>query len=213
MHRNSLSFYFVMGSVNCAANPVNVLKDALSEGVTMFQLREKGDGCLQGADTEKLAREMQAICWKHQVPFIINDDIELAIKIDADGVHIGQEDGNPAWIKKRIGDKILGISAHSVSEAVSAIEAGADYLGVGPMFATSTKSDTRPVSGPALINEMRQHGIDHPLVGIGGINPDNAFEVLRAGADGVAVISCISNAAEPREAAVRMKTVLTKAGR
>ncbi|WP_421385444.1 thiamine phosphate synthase [Bacillus salacetis] len=200
-----------MGSVNCATDPLKVVQDALSEGVTMLQFREKGSGCLQGAHAEKLARDLQSVCAEYNVPFIINDDIELALKIDADGVHIGQEDGEPAMVRKRIGNKILGVSAHSVSEAAAAIDAGADYLGVGPMFPTSTKSDTRPVSGPALIQKMRQLGIDHPLVGIGGITPDNAIEVLRAGADGVAVISCISSSPDPGAAAERMKNVLLEA--
>lgn len=211
MRKESLSFYLVMGSANCTEAPRKVLKAALSQGMTMFQFREKGDGCLQGTDAEILARELQALCGEHSVPFIINDDIDLALTIDADGVHIGQEDGNPADIRKRIGSKILGMSAHTVAEARTAIEAGADYLGVGPMFPTSTKTDTRPIIGHSLIEEMRDGGIDHPIVGIGGINLDNAAAVLNAGADGVAVISCISRHPDPEAASARMKVEVAAA--
>jgi thiamine-phosphate pyrophosphorylase len=177
----------------------------------MFQFREKGEGCLQGADAEKLAMELQAVCRESDVPFIINDDIDLALKINADGVHIGQEDDDPVLVRKRIGNKILGVSAHSVSEAAAAIEAGADYLGVGPMFPTSTKPDTRPLRGPSLIKRIRQHGFNQPLVGIGGINPNNAAQVIKSGADGVAVISCISMAPEPKAAAAKMREEILKA--
>jgi thiamine-phosphate pyrophosphorylase len=211
MLRESLSFYLVMGSVNCTLDPIQVLRDSLSEGVSLFQFREKGLGCLQGEEAEKRAIEMQAICREYNVPFIINDDIDLAIKINADGVHIGQEDGDPSVVKKLIGDRILGISAHSVPEALAAIDAGADYLGVGPMYATSTKLDTRPVSGPHLISEMRREGIQHPIAGIGGITAENVSNVIKAGADGVAVISCISRAPEPKAAAAKMKAEIHRA--
>ncbi|RIW38535.1 thiamine phosphate synthase [Bacillus salacetis] len=202
-----------MGSRNCTAsgNPVKVLKDALSQGASIFQFREKGQGCLEGEGSERMAIKLQAVCREYNVPFIINDDVELALKINADGVHIGQEDGDPSLVRNRIGDKILGVSTHSVTEAAAAIEAGADYLGVGPMFATTTKPDTRTVSGPELISEMRRQGIQHPIVGIGGINEANAPDVIQAGADGVAVISCISSVHDPRTAASRMKAALDKA--
>ncbi|WP_456271118.1 thiamine phosphate synthase [Bacillus sp. AK031] len=205
--KESLSIYFIMGSVNCSGDPKSVLLDAISNGVTMFQFREKGEGCLQGEKSIRLAKELQAICRDHAVPFIINDDIELALLLDADGVHIGQEDDHPHQVRKRIGDKILGISAHDPEEARSAIEAGADYLGVGPMFQTTTKSNTRPVSGPGVIKQMRTEGIHHPLVGIGGITHRNAAQVLQAGADGIAVISEISNSPSPKDAAARLKAI------
>jgi thiamine-phosphate pyrophosphorylase len=208
--KESLSLYFIMGSVNCSGDPKSVLLDAISTGVTMFQFREKGEGCLQGEEAVQLAKELREICRNNEIPFIVNDNVELAMLIDADGVHIGQEDRPPHQVRKRIGDKILGISAHNPGEARNAIEAGADYLGVGPMFQTTTKTNTRPVSGPAVINQMRREGIHHPLVGIGGITHMNAEQVLEAGADGIAVISEISKSPSPKDAAARLKAIVEK---
>jgi thiamine-phosphate pyrophosphorylase len=208
--KEALSLYFIMGSVNCSGDPKSVLLEAISEGVTMFQLREKGEKCLQGEEAVKLAKELQAICRNHEVPFIINDNIELALLIDADGVHIGQEDEYPREVRERIGNKILGISAHTPEEARNAIEAGADYLGVGPMFQTTTKTNTRPVRGPAVIKQIRKEGIHHPLVGIGGITHKNAELVLEAGADGIAVISEISKSPSPKSAAARLNSIVER---
>ncbi|OXS60170.1 thiamine-phosphate diphosphorylase [Bacillus sp. V-88] len=190
--RDSLKLYFVMGSQNCERSPVDVLEEALSGGVTMFQFREKGTRCLEGKPMMELALELQHVCQKYRVPFIINDDVELALKMGADGVHIGQEDESIGAVRKKLGDKILGISAHNVREAQLALESGADYLGVGPMFQTTTKNDCRPVQGPKVIESMRKTGIHLPVVGIGGIHSGNVHKVMEAGSDGVAVISAIS---------------------
>jgi thiamine-phosphate pyrophosphorylase len=203
--RYSLKVYLVMGSTNCIQNPTEVLEEALINGVTMFQFREKGIGCLQAKDKLILAKEWQSLCKKYRVPFIVNDDIDLAILLDADGVHIGQEDGNIEVIRKLIGNKILGVSAHNVEEANYAVKCGADYLGVGPMFPTNTKPDIREVQGPSVIQAIRKSGITIPLVGIGGISSSNLYEVLQAGADGVAVISTISN--NPKNASTLSKMV------
>ncbi|TYS79891.1 thiamine phosphate synthase [Rossellomorea aquimaris] len=209
--RDSLSCYFVMGSTNCTDDPRKVLRDALSSGVTMFQFREKGENCLTGTEAVNLAADLHAICKEHKVPYIVNDNIDLALEIEADGVHIGQEDGDAEEIRKRMGSKILGISAHSLTEANAAIKAGADYLGVGPMYPTMTKNDTRPVSGPILIEELKTYGIQLPIVGIGGINANNAAEVLHAGADGVAVISCLSSSRDPKSSVRNLITVIQEA--
>ncbi|WP_240338499.1 thiamine phosphate synthase [Peribacillus alkalitolerans] len=194
-----------MGSTNCIQNPTEVLKEALNNGVTMVQFREKGIGCLQGDDKLNLAKEWQSLCKKYRVPFIVNDDIELALSIEADGVHIGQEDGNMDGIRKLIGNKFLGVSAHNVEEAQNAVKCGADYLGIGPMFLTHTKPDIREVQGPTVIQSIRASGITIPLVGIGGISTTNFSEVLHAGADGVAVISAIST--NPKNASTLSKMV------
>jgi thiamine-phosphate pyrophosphorylase len=190
--RECLQLYFVMGSHNCEKNPARVLEEALSGGVTMFQFREKGIHSLKGKSRVELARELQQLCHKHSVPFIINDDVDLALSLNADGVHIGQEDESIEMVRKKIGDKILGVSTHDVREAQLAFESGADYLGVGPMFHTDTKNDCRVVQGPKVIELIRAAGISLPLVGIGGIHAGNVKEVIKAGADGVAVISTIS---------------------
>jgi thiamine-phosphate pyrophosphorylase len=184
--------YFVMGSQNCERSPARVLEEALSGGVTMFQFREKGIHCLKGQHMMELALELQYVCQKYSVPFIINDDVDLALSLGADGVHIGQEDESVGMVREKLGDKILGVSAHNVREAQLALESGADYLGVGPMFQTTTKNDCRPVQGPRLIESIRKTGIRLPMVGIGGIHPGNVHKVIEAGSDGVAVISAIS---------------------
>ncbi len=190
--RKWLQLYFVMGSVNSKMNPAHVLEKALLGGVTMFQFREKGIHCLNGESKVELARELQRLCQLHGVPFIVNDDVELALLLNADGVHIGQEDDTVDMVRKKIGHRILGVSAHDVREAKIALESGADYLGVGPMFPTKTKTDCRNVQGPRVIKSIRDIGIGSPLVGIGGIHSGNAHEVLEAGADGIAVVSAIS---------------------
>ncbi|WCK54925.1 thiamine phosphate synthase [Aneurinibacillus sp. Ricciae_BoGa-3] len=203
--RRYLKVYFIMGSINCRKNPLEVLQEAIDGGITLFQFREKGKGSLVGEDKLRLAKQLQEICRKNTVPFIVNDDIDLAIELDADGVHIGQEDEPAENVRKRIGShKIVGVSAHTLEEAQKAIEDGADYLGLGPIFATQTKEDVKAVQGTRLIKLLRQNGMNIPIVGIGGINPDNAQEVMTAGADGVSVITAISHAPSIKDAAARL---------
>lgn len=134
-----LSVYFIMGSNNCTKEPLQVLRDALEGGITIFQFREKGEGALTGEERICFAKELQAICKEYGVPFIVNDDVELAIELDADGVHVGQDDEGITSVREKMGDKIVGVSTHTIEEAHWAIENGADYLGVGPIFPTSTK--------------------------------------------------------------------------
>ena len=198
----ALKVYFIMGSPNCLKEPVEVLKEAIAGGVTIFQFREKGKGALTGTEKYELARRLQSICNEHQIPFIVNDDIELAIELDADGVHIGQEDEPVKVVRERIGDsKILGVSVHTPEEAETALNDGADYFGIGPIYPTSSKDDAKPVRGTELIEILRQQGYTIPMVGIGGITSENAAAVVKAGADGVSVITAISHADSPLEAA------------
>lgn len=196
--KDLLSLYFVMGSPNCKHNPRQVLREAIKGGITLFQFREKGIECLDDSDRFELAKDLQVICREFGVPFIVNDDVELAIDLDADGVHIGQEDRSIEDVRKRIGNKILGVSAHSIEEAKISIEKGADYLGVGPMYVTTTKLDVRKVQGPQLIRKMREASITIPIVGIGGITQSTVTEVIDNGADGVAIISAISQSNFPK---------------
>ncbi|NSL50622.1 thiamine phosphate synthase [Calidifontibacillus erzurumensis] len=202
--KESLKLYFVMGSVNCLKDPATVLQEAIAGGITLFQFREKGNGAKTGYEKISLAKKLQAICKQHDIPFIVNDDIDLALQIDADGVHIGQEDEDPLKVRKKIGSKILGISAHNLEEAQKAIEHGADYLGVGPMYFTSTKTDIREVKGPEVIKIIRMNDIQIPIVGIGGIKQNLARNVIKAGADGVAIISAISQSPDPKLAAKQL---------
>ncbi|MCM3726967.1 thiamine phosphate synthase [Neobacillus cucumis] len=202
----ALKVYFIMGSPNCLKDPADVLKEAIAGGVTIFQFREKGKGALTGAEKHELASQLQSICKEHQIPFIVNDDIELAIELDADGVHIGQEDEPVKVVRERIGDsKILGVSVHTPEEAETALNDGADYFGIGPIYPTSSKDDAKPVRGTEVIEILRKQGYTIPMVGIGGITSENAAAVVKAGADGVSVITAISHADSPLEAAKALK--------
>lgn len=203
--RELLKVYFIMGSVNCKRKPADVLEEAIAGGITLFQYREKGAWALTGEEKWRLGKELQAICQKHHIPFIVNDDVDLAIELDADGVHIGQEDEPADLVRKKIGDKILGVSAHTIEEAQKAVVQGADYIGVGPIFSTNTKEDAKKPQGPKLIESMRKQGIDIPIVGIGGINIANADQVIASGADGISVISAICLADDVKESAAQLK--------
>ncbi|MDN4523815.1 thiamine phosphate synthase [Fictibacillus fluitans] len=204
MLKEKMKVYFIMGSTNCSTDAEEVLEKALKGGATLFQFREKGTGCLEGGSRTELAMALQKVCRRYNVPFIINDDIQLMKHLDADGLHVGQEDGDLAEIRKAIPGKLLGVSVHNLKEARHALEVGADYLGVGPIYPTGTKTDTRPVMGYSVIRELRENGIDAPIVGIGGISASNASGVTQAGADGVAVITAISSHQEPDEAAYEL---------
>ncbi|WP_318616210.1 thiamine phosphate synthase [Sporosarcina sp. YIM B06819] len=212
MIKQQLQLYFIMGSVNTGASkPLEVLEAALQGGVTCFQLREKGPGALIGDEKQAFAVACQTLCRHFNVPFIVNDDVELAIAIDADGVHVGQDDEMAAIVRDRIGkDKILGVSVHNESEMLAAIEVGADYVGMGPIYATSSKADAKPVSGTAFIREMSRLYPAMPIVGIGGITIANFKPVLEAGASGVSIISAIASTIDPYIAARRFKIALNK---
>jgi len=204
--RQALRLYLVMGSSNCGgADPVRVLEAAITGGITMFQFREKGAGSLQGQARLALGDRLRQLCAQHRIPFIVNDDERLALQLAADGIHIGQEDAPAAAVRERLPQMIVGVSAHDPAEASAAVAAGADYLGVGPQYVTRTKLDAREVRGPAMIARMREAGIRLPLVGIGGIDAGNCGAVIRAGADGVAVVSAITGARSPQEAAARLR--------
>lgn len=204
--REALKVYFIMGTANCRKDPVEVLKEAIAGGITFFQFREKGEGALIGEEKYALAKKLQSLCKEHRIPFIVNDDLELAIALDADGVHIGQEDEPAETVRNQIGaNKILGVSVHTPEEAEAALSTGADYFGIGPVYPTKTKTDAKPSRGTALIEELRSQGIAVPIVGIGGITSENAATVVEAGADGVSVITAISLADSPSLAAKALR--------
>ncbi|WCL57810.1 thiamine phosphate synthase [Bacillus safensis] len=206
--KQQLSVYFIMGTANTTRLPLDVVKEAIQGGITMFQFREKGEKALQGEEKKQLARQIQALCQEANVPFIVNDDVQLAIDLNADGVHVGQEDTNAKDVRQRIGNKILGVSTHNLDEVKQAMKDGADYVGMGPVYPTETKKDTRSVQGVSLITEVRRHGLQIPIVGIGGITYDNAAPVIQAGADGVSIISAISQSVDPKKAAEELKSLV-----
>ena len=192
MNRKQLAVYFIMGTQNVIARePLVVLEEALQAGVTMFQFREKGSGALTGTAYEQFARDCQTLCKKYGVPFIVNDDVDLAIALQADGVHIGQDDGAVAKVKERIGRMLLGVSVHTMDEMAEAVACGADYVGIGPIFPTKPKVDAQTPAGTKFLQQVAQAYPDLPIVAIGGITEENVYLPLTAGADGVAVISTI----------------------
>ncbi|BFH61295.1 thiamine phosphate synthase [Paenibacillus azoreducens] len=189
-----LRLYLVLGSVNCKTDPASVVEEAIRGGVTMVQFREKGRHALKGEAKKELAIRIHSVCRRFKVPLIINDDVDLLLEIDAEGIHIGQEDEPAHEVRARIGDKILGLSVHTPREAELTAAQQVDYLGVGPIYPTTSKEDARQPRGPEMLREIRSIGTPLPMVGIGGISAERAADVIRAGADGLAVISAITGA-------------------
>lgn len=163
------------------------VEDAIKGGVTMVQLREK---TMSENEFEKEAIEIKAICNRHQIPLIINDNVELAARIDADGVHVGQSDAECAYARKVLGpDKIIGVTAKTPEQVDKAIAAGADYLGSGAVFGSSTKLDALPMT-PEFFQSICEHS-SIPVVAIGGINKDNLETLKGRKMSGFAVVSGI----------------------
>ena len=205
---DQLQVYFVCGTQDTGLNKkrlLEIVEEACRGGITCLQFREKGDGTLEGQQKLELAQRLQEICAKYNVLFIINDDVELAVAINADGVHVGQEDMRLEDVRNLVGPKVVGISIHSVEELHKTDIVYADCVGVGPMYATSSKPDAQEPCGPERTSELQAEGLTLPCVGIGGITLDNARAVLHAGACGVAVISAIAHAEHPYEAAQQFK--------
>ena len=163
------------------------VEQALQGGVSTLQLREKN---LSDEEFLKEAMEIKELCKKYNVPLIINDNVDVAIKCGADGVHVGQEDMEASKVREKVGrDMIIGVSAHNVEEARRAVSNGANYLGVGAVFSTSTKDDVDVLSKETLKDICLS--VDVPVIAIGGINQDNIVELKGTGVDGVAVVSAI----------------------
>lgn len=185
-----------------------VVKAAVSGGVTCIQLREKDCSTLEFIEQ---ARAIKNFLGVRKIPLIINDRLDVALAVGADGVHLGQSDMPLEMAQKIAGPSMLiGISAESVQDAVEAENGGADYLGVSPIYATPTKTDTAPPLGLQGLREIKKR-VKIPLVGIGGLNKSNAAEVIRNGADGVAVVSAIVAADDPETAAMDLKQIIDEA--
>ncbi len=181
---------------------IEVAKAALAGGATVIQFRDKE---MKDSEAIVFCREIYKLTKKKGVSFIVNDRVEVAKAVDADGVHLGQEDMSFSLARKILGkEKIIGISVETVEQALKAVEGGADYLGIGPIYPTATKSDAGKALGIARLKEIRE-SVNIPIVAIGGINEDNLEEVLRAGADGVAVISAVVGAPDITQACRKLK--------
>ncbi len=213
LDKSKLHLYFIAGTKDVGEKKlVEVLEAALKGGITAFQLREKGEGALEGDALRTLAEQCFTLCKKYNVPFIVNDHVELALEVGADGVHIGQEDGVISAVRTKIGpDKALGVSTHTKTDALAASDAGASYIGVGPLYESTSKLDAGNPVGPELVKEVVRELPGLPIVGVGGISERKAGTVIREGASGVAVISAIASAADVEEATRAIKGRITLA--
>ena len=171
------------------------VEEALRGGVTCVQLREKAMG---DEDFLQEAKEIHALCQQYGVPFIVNDNVEVAVACGAEGVHVGQEDMAAGDVRRRVGDgMIIGVSVHTVAQAREAVRSGADYLGLGAVFPTGTKTDVDQMSGETL--RAICAAVDIPTVAIGGINRGNLGSLAGSGVDGVALVSAIFSAPDIEE--------------
>jgi len=184
----------------------DVVEAVLKNGATFLQIREKD---LAPDAFEAEAERLKTLCKQYRVPFVVNDSVEIALKINADGVHVGQSDIKGRDIRAMIGpDKILGISAGTVEEAVAAENAGADYIGVGAIFGTSTKKNARSMTMERLREIVSSVSI--PVVAIGGISAGNILQLCGSGVDGVAVVSAIFAAEDPGKATADLLKLAAK---
>ncbi|MEK0082700.1 thiamine phosphate synthase [Benzoatithermus flavus] len=209
--RFALDLYLVTDRAMCARLGIErVVADAVAGGVTLVQLR---DDVTPAAELVAIGRRLKALLAPADVPLIVNNRLDVALACGADGIHVGQSDAPPAEARARLGERaILGLSITDPVQLGSVDPALVDYLGVGPIFATATKEDAAPAMGLAGLAAARA-ATTLPIVAIGGIAEGNAAEVVRAGADGIAVVSAICAADEPRAAAERLARTVVEARR
>ena len=165
-----------------------VIELALQNGVTLLQYRAKEYGSRKMLGEAKSLRELSR---KYDVPLIVNDRLDIALAVDADGLHLGQDDLPMDVARKYLGKKIIGVSATCYEEAQEAVLLGADYVGIGPVFPTLTKKDAKPPCGLEDVQRLKKNFPDTPLIAIGGIDLNNIKELVKTGIDGVAIISAI----------------------
>lgn len=200
--RKSLQLYAITDSHWLNGRTLySVVKESLEGGVTFLQLREKE---LDEEHFLEEARELQKLCREYQVPFVINDNVDIAAAINADGVHVGQSDMEAGDVRAKLGpDKIIGVTAKTVEQAVLAQERGADYLGVGAVFHTDSKADAKEISFDTLKDICKAVSI--PVIAIGGITEENVRELAGSGICGIAVISAIYAQRDIKKAAENLK--------
>lgn len=187
------SLYLVTNNSEDENKFLNTIEEAIKGGTTIVQIREKN---IETLDFYNLALKVKKITSKYNIPLIVNDRIDIALAIGADGIHVGQSDMPANVARELIGDKILGVSAATVEEARKAEEDGADYIGTGAVFQTSTKKDATSVSKEELKNII--NSINIPVVAIGGINLENAEELKNTGINGFSVVSAIMESDNPK---------------
>ena len=203
MRNIDLSLYLVTDKSSDVEKFLKTIEEAIKGGVSVVQIREKTAETL---DFYNLALKVKEITTKYNVPLIINDRVDIALAIDADGVHVGQSDMPCEVTRKLIGtDKILGVSAATITEAKKAQKDGADYIGTGAVFPTATK-DNAPSITKQNLKEIVE-SIDIPVVAIGGINNDNASELTDTGIAGLSVVSAIMSADDPKKASEELLNI------
>ena len=184
----------------------SVVKESLDGGVTFVQLREKQ---LDEAHFMEEAKDLQALCREYNVPFIINDNVDIALAMDADGVHVGQSDMEAGDVRAKLGpDKIIGVSAQTVEQAILAEKHGADYLGVGAVFPTGSNDDATEVPHETL--KAICEAVSIPVIAIGGITQENVYTLAGSGICGIAVISAIYAQPDIKKAAENLKAATEK---
>jgi thiamine-phosphate pyrophosphorylase len=200
-----MRLYLITGDRGDEAATAHVVEAALEGGVTVIQLRKK---LMPMLEQYRLALALRTLTRAHEALLIINDHADLAIAADADGVHLGQDDLPPDAVRALPGfeERLIGRSTHSLAQAQLAIQEGADYVAVGPVYPTPTK-EGRPAVGAALVSRVAGI-IDRPFVAVGGIDLDNVATVVDAGAPAVAVVRAIYDASDPAEAARRLHEAL-----
>jgi thiamine-phosphate pyrophosphorylase len=201
-----LSLYLVTDrSLSLGRDMEWIVEEAVKGGVTMVQLREKD--CSTREFIELAIRLKQKLA-PYNVPLIINDRADVALAADADGLHIGQSDMEYSMARQLLGtDKIIGLSVENMDQVYESNDSDVDYIGISPVFSTTTKTDTAPPFGLEGIRDVMAIS-NHPVVAIGGINLANAREIMEAGAHGIAVVSAICSAERPKEAAFELKQKL-----
>ena len=211
-----LPLYFVAGTQDCrhlgdnpADNLLSILKQALEGGITCFQFRDKGKFSLENSPDEQrsLAIKCKDLCRQYNVPFIVDDNVDLALEIEADGIHVGQNDTPVKTIRAKTNKPlIIGWSINRLDEAKIGEEiAEIDYFGVGPIFTTQSKENPSPTLGMEFIQTLRNRGITKPLVAIGGVKLEHVKTLRKYGADGVAVITAITQANDIKAATLALK--------
>ena len=189
-----LAVYFICGTQDIPENKCieQVLKEALEAGITLYQFREKGPSSLKGKAKKELALKLKQLCKGYHVPMIVNDDVALAKEINADGIHVGQDDEEVKQFASQFENKIIGLSVSNIEEYLNSDLSQVTYIGVGPMYVTASKEDASPPVGPLMITQLRERVKDFPIVAIGGINESNVATIAKANTDGVAIISAIT---------------------
>lgn len=204
-----LQTYFICGTQDLLAGTdlVDIVKRALQAGITAYQFRDKGAGStLTPQQRYQTGRQLRQLCADYHVPFIVDDDVQLAQKLKADGIHVGQSDKKITQVINEVGGQMfIGLSCSNKAEVEAANKiTGIDYYGCGPVFATGSKADAAPVIGPTGLAELVQL-TDRPVVAIGGIITQNMSQLVETGASGAAVISLIAQSPDIAQTVQEMK--------